>query len=69
MELHFISTGPFQYMHMIAIQTAVVTFKKAVEIPAVKPWAKDVLIRVLPESTRFEIMSAPGRISRGSNDR
>ena len=25
MELHFISTGPFRYMHMIAIQTAIMT--------------------------------------------
>jgi hypothetical protein len=67
-----LSTEIDDYSHpfgRLRTQLAVVTFKKAVEIPAVKSWAKDVLIRVLPESTRFEIMSAPGRISRGSNDR
>jgi len=36
--------------------------------PIAKPWAKDVLSKVLPGNARLAIMAAPGRVSRSSND-
>jgi hypothetical protein len=42
-------------------QLVVVRFRQPETVrPIAKPWAKDVLARVLPGSVRFEAMSAPG---------
>ncbi len=50
-------------------QLVVVRFRQPETVrPIAKPWAKDVLGKVLPGNTRLDIMAAPGRVSRGSND-
>jgi len=50
-------------------QLVIVRFKKPATVkPIAKPWAKDILMKVLPGSERFEAMAAPGRVSRSSND-
>lgn len=50
-------------------QLVIVRFKQPEKIPEPKVWAKDVLAKILPGSVRFEIMAAPGRVSRSPNDR
>jgi len=50
-------------------QLVIVRFKKPATVkPIAKPWAKDILMKVLPGSERFEAMTAPGRVTRSPND-
>jgi len=50
-------------------QLVVVRFRQPEPVkPIAKPWAKDVLSKVLPGNVRLEVMAAPGRVSRSSND-
>lgn len=50
-------------------QLVIVRFRQPKTVrPIAKSWAKDVLSKVLPGNVRFDIMAAPGRVTRNPND-
>lgn len=50
-------------------QLVIVRFRQPETVrPIAKPWAKDVLGKVLPGNTRLDIMAAPGRVTRSPNE-